>query len=320
MEKNIAMKIANLKRLTRTFVEDCREFSLLVALGRLIKDLPILPWEKRRTFYENRVSAYLENRYGHIITDYKPASEPKPAEQVIWVMWWQGEQNMPPIVKACYDQLRKVAKQKIVLITETNYTQYVNIPDYILEKHARGYITTTHLSDIIRVELLRTRGGLWMDATIYAASIPDEIFEHDFYTLHAPGMFPEFIGRGNWSTFLLYSGKTATELFSLLYKLYLEYWKDHKSVVDYLLFDYFLNSIVKQKPTLEQVLSSIPVNARYYGFNLSLDEAFNREKIYAILKESPLQKLTYKKVCRTSVEFGSETLYARIITGRLEYE
>ena len=53
----------------------------------------------------------------------------------IWVCWWQGEENMPPVVQVCYRQLRKMAcGHPVVLITEENCKDYVNIPQFIWEK------------------------------------------------------------------------------------------------------------------------------------------------------------------------------------------
>lgn len=60
-------------------------------------------------------------------------------EPVIWWCWLQGLESAPPIVKACY----------------------------ILDKWKAGIISNTHFSDILCLELLTSRGGIWVDATVF---------------------------------------------------------------------------------------------------------------------------------------------------------
>ena len=42
---------------------------------------------------------------------------------------------MPPVVRSCYKSVLKNAeKHPVILITENNITEYVDIPQYIYEK------------------------------------------------------------------------------------------------------------------------------------------------------------------------------------------
>ena len=89
----------------------------------------------------------------------------------IWVLWLQGMECAPKLVKKCYESVcrNKPNDFEVILLTQKNLNQYVDLPEYIWEKHSTGCITTTHLSDIIRVELLCTYGGCWIDATVYCS-------------------------------------------------------------------------------------------------------------------------------------------------------
>ena len=43
----------------------------------------------------------------------------------VWVFWWQGEDQMPELVKKCYQSLkRQLYDKKIVLITKDNINDY----------------------------------------------------------------------------------------------------------------------------------------------------------------------------------------------------
>lgn len=86
----------------------------------------------------------------------------------IWVLWWQGLELAPVRVKACVDSIkRNAAGRDVIVITKDNVSEYTDLPDYAFRKLAEGEITLTHFSDILRFNLLKLHGGLWMDATLY---------------------------------------------------------------------------------------------------------------------------------------------------------
>lgn len=71
--------------------------------------------------------------------DYQPVYEPITETSPIWTCWWQGENAMPDIVKACYNAMHRFSDgHPVILITEKNYKDYVNIPDYIIRKQQSG--------------------------------------------------------------------------------------------------------------------------------------------------------------------------------------
>ena len=54
------------------------------------------------------------------------------------------------------------------LITYENYSDYVELPDYVVEKHKNGTISRAHFSDVLRFSLLKTYGGMWIDSTAFS--------------------------------------------------------------------------------------------------------------------------------------------------------
>ena len=88
----------------------------------------------------------------------------------IWSLWWQDDkfENLPDVVKICYSSIKKFGgSHDFQILTQKNFRELVNLPDYILEKFNAGKITITHLSDIIRFYLLFNYGGLWLDSTVF---------------------------------------------------------------------------------------------------------------------------------------------------------
>ena len=89
------------------------------------------------------VFSYLERDFSYLIDRYKdkPLGAVVPEHRYIWVMWWQGEQAAPELVRMCIDSIRRNANgAEVVVITKDNYRDYVDIPDYIIEKHRAGVI------------------------------------------------------------------------------------------------------------------------------------------------------------------------------------
>ena len=85
-----------------------------------------------------------------------PSETPITATSPIWTCWWQGEEAMPDIVRACYNAMRLHAdNHPVILITEKNYKEYVDMPEYIIRKLKDGTIDLTHFSDILRMMLLQ---------------------------------------------------------------------------------------------------------------------------------------------------------------------
>ena len=107
-----------------------------------------------------------------------------PGKIPIWCCWWQGEEQMPELVKLCHARLKQVIpsdKVQLHLITLNNYREYVELPAHITEKFERKIITMTTMSDVLRFALLEKYGGYWLDATVFfTGSIPEEYFSGKF--------------------------------------------------------------------------------------------------------------------------------------------
>ena len=100
-------------------------------LGRNKKALELL-----RMTVSLKIQQRLERKYGRVLENFKydDSIEHVTAKKV-WVFWWQGISNAPALVQRCYKSVKdNLADWEIVLITQDNYQQYVELPDYILQK------------------------------------------------------------------------------------------------------------------------------------------------------------------------------------------
>ncbi len=69
-------------------------------------------------------------------------------------------------MKACYNSLKQLTGYSLVVIDNTNWREYVELPGYIVEKWERARIPAALFSDLLRVELLIKYGGTWIDSTV----------------------------------------------------------------------------------------------------------------------------------------------------------
>ena len=169
--------------------------------------------------------------------------------KTVWIFWWQGIENAPELVKVCYRSVVKNMKDwDIILITQDNYKEYTNIPDFIIEKLNKGVITLTHFSDILRLDLLKQHGGLWLDATVLCTNgnVPKSILQSDLfvYQTQKPGADGKATLMSSWcmwakpNNFIL---KATQELLSA-------YWKRYNYMIDYFLLHQFMTIVMKDFP------------------------------------------------------------------------
>lgn len=108
--------------------------------------------------------------------------------KIIWMMWLQGLDNAPLVVKACYASWRALNPTwQVIFLDETNLSDYVDVERFI---HPHSEAQVQARSDIIRVNLLATYGGVWVDATCFCCQPLDswlpERAASGFFAFSAP--------------------------------------------------------------------------------------------------------------------------------------
>lgn len=124
-------------------------------------------------------------------------------DEPIWLFWNTGLDKAPEIVRTCYQSVKKYAGRQVVLLTEKNVQNYINMPDYLNEKLKSGVLPLAIYTDLMRVALLEHYGGTWMDATILLTDeIPQEILNSVFlcFTIHLVKLIIQYCIRSGSST------------------------------------------------------------------------------------------------------------------------
>lgn len=206
---------------------------------------------------------------GRILTDYmkkyylKAADSvvPRPVEhqdsqEKIYTLWLQGENQAPPIVKACFKNIRKHCTQELVILDADSIRNYVTLPEALWEKYRAGKITHAHFADICRVELLYEHGGYWMDSTCYATGpIPRHIQEQDFFVFMAGKRI-----HGNYSYIqnCFIRARKSAYLLEAWRAMILDYWLHEEKRVDYFMHQVMFRTLVHENPTAAQYFAAFP--------------------------------------------------------------
>lgn len=240
----------------------------------------------------DRAYLKLKKRYEKKIKDFKVDEKIKQEESnFIWVCWLQGLENAPKLVKKCYESVKRwYPDNDIVLITKENFRDYVDIPEYIINKWENGIISNTHFSDILRAALLIEKGGLWLDATVWCTGNSwKKIKENKLFVYRNGWMDMEYINMASW---LIYS-QSNNHILLLTQELLYDYWKRNNYLVNYFLFHMFFKMATekysdewKLVPYYSQIDNHLLANELMNNFD---------EKRYDEIKYlTNFHKLTYK--------------------------
>lgn len=263
----------------------------LLLLGTSKKSLEII-----RLIVQKKIRKKLYKEYSYILKKYDTFTiNEHVSSNKVWVCWLQGMENAPLLVQRCYHSLKKHMKDReIIVITEHNMHEYVEFPDYILEKLKNGEITRTFFSDILRLELLIKHGGMWIDATVLCTSdnIPECIYNSDLflYQILKPGRDGHSITISSW----LISAKTNNRILMAAREMIYEYWKKYHYLIDYGLLHIFISIALEY---FEEDYKKIPKFSNSVPHILLLDafEPFNADNYETIKNMTCFHKLSNKR-------------------------
>lgn len=242
--------------------------------------------QKLKRKYKKTCQKFVENR--------KELSIENKESKKVWICWLQGVDNAPYIVQKCIKSIQEnLYDREVIILTEENYRDYVKFPEKVQEKIDNGIITRTHFSDLLRIELLTTYGGTWIDATVYCSNkeIPNYFFESDLfmYQILKPGRSGHSAYVSTW----FMNAKSNNDILELTKHLLYTYWERNSHMIDYFLLHQFI--CIAAEYYKEEWENMIPLSSSTpHILLLRLFKKYDNN-IWTILKDqSPFHKLTYK--------------------------
>ena len=267
---------------------------------------------------------YYEKTFGDFLKtyDYNHGNQELPKSEYadcIWICWWQGMDQAPELVKVCVDSIKKNAgDHRVIILTEDNYKQYVNIPEWLEEKKNKGVISRTHFSDVLRLTLLSHYGGLWLDSTFFCTQpVLDDYFRQSLWSIKRPDYFHASVAAGYFANYSLGCDINHRWIFKTILDFVLEYWKNNNIMIDYLFLDYLIVLVQKYDQNIAKEFQKIKSN------NPECDELYKimdqpyDEAVWNKMKEqTALFKLSWKYQYPLEKN-GKPTFYGMLIEGVL---
>ena len=248
------------------------------------------------------------------IKDNKDVAADGDHPKIIWTAWLQGIENAPEIVKVCHESVKKNIKgYEIIVITEDNYSDYVTLPDFIIDKYKRGIIGRAHFADLIRVELMFARGGTWLDATVFVTKLHKRdafYLDSDLFLFQRlkPGLDGHCRFISNW----MITARKNHPIIALTRALMHNYWKNHDFAVDYFFMHYFFRMAAESYP--EYWHRVVPVsNSMPHVILLRMFDEYDERIWKGVTNMVPFHKLSYKFSKEDAAKTG--TYYRKIVDG-----
>lgn len=251
-----------------------------------------------RNSVDNKILAKLRKKYKKFIRENKEKisqnSINREHSNKVWFLWLQGIEQAPEIVKICYSSVQKnLGDRELIFLTDENYRDYILFPDYIQKKIDSGIITKTHMSDLLRLELLTRYGGTWIDATVYLSSsnIPHYMLDSDLFLFQK--LKPALDGNPKSISSWYITSCTKNPILVLAKELLYEYWKKEIRLIDYFLMHNFIELAIETYPSewkkVVPFSSSTP-----HILLLRLFDEYDRVIWNSVMSQTSIHKLTYK--------------------------
>ncbi|EAJ5701576.1 glycosyltransferase [Campylobacter lari subsp. concheus] len=266
----------------------------------------------------NYVNPFLEGKIPHF--DFKKKHHFK-NDKIIWQFWYQGKDQASPMIQQCFNSVQSQMKDDyiIIILNKDNIKDYLDFPPYIIEKLENNFFgkkTITFFSDLLRVCLLATYGGIWCDASIFLSSkIPSELCSKDFFTFERSKTKPSkeklkkitksgyfSYGYFNWnddfkvkmlSSFMI--AKTSNTFIQTLKDILMNYWKNEQSSENHYYFIlHIIFELLKEYGFTNDTYKNMS-DIECHLLQFSAKEKFNPTFWEEIQKQSFLHKLTHFK-------------------------
>ncbi len=243
--------------------------------------------------------------------------------KIIWWCWLQGLDEAPQIVKACFNSLKQLTGYSLEVIDNSNWREYLELPEYIVKKWEKKQIPPALFSDLLRLELLIKYGGTWIDSTVLCTGFKEfnglsssisspsvqefkKYLEADLFLFQytKQGSIP--VSISNW----FISACSNNEVLIVLRDMLYAYWKDYDCVLDYYIFHLFFALISKEYP--EQI-TAMPYGQSQNSLVLlhHWEEGFEQKKWDKMTENVCFHKLAHR--VRESVKNNKNSYYNKVL-------
>lgn len=265
---------------------------------------------------------YLSKNYSDTLYQIKEKVDRNQTNQEysdkVWIFWRQGLDNAPNIVKACYQSVQKhLNDREILFLDQKNMSDYIHLPENIVNLKSEEVIPEAQYSDIIRIALLAEYGGMWVDSTVFCTGLflaerikklPLFVFKN--ISLDRTSEPPTVCS--NW----LISAYSNNPFIITIRELMYTYWEREKSLKNYFIFHLFVHMV---KDAFPELWENIPTynNVSPHILQFEMLDDYDADRFNEIKKMSDFHKLNHH-IATTVTGDISHTFLGHIIDGKIQ--
>lgn len=234
-----------------------------------------------------------------------------------WCCWWQGADQAPDLIKACINSQKRYLPDEVefVVITQDNYRDYLDFPQWLLDKVDDGRVTLTTFSDVIRASILYKYGGIWMDSTILLTEqAPTECWDYDIFTLRELRYCLPFIG-----------GKPGQTFYRFLMEGFFYYYHKYESTKYYLLVTYLLDIAMNTYPEIREKYNRLPEKSaginnihNFESLSYHMNETYTPEAYQKYMEGTYIHKMQRRFDRFGESIYNADNIYHHILSEFLE--
>lgn len=197
-------------------------------------------------------------------------------KKIIWQFWAQGFDDLPEIVQLCFDSVDKYKEDfQVIRLTDMNYKEYVNFPDFVEEKRKLPEFKTAFFSDLLRTALLKIYGGVWLDASVVLTkNLDNHLTQLDYFVFSRDPSSPyQDLAKDNSHSYFNWQDEFKVNFLNsiiiakhnhpmnqIMLDLLLYFWKTQTTVKHYFFYQILMNEVRELKviplefPIIDDVL------------------------------------------------------------------
>lgn len=245
-----------------SLIEHLKSIKIFAYIWRRIRHCLIVRKQKKVSrLCCSLINDYYSGKIEHI--NFTPKRKMQ-SPYIIWQYWGQGfdEQNLPELVKICFDSIdRCKGTCEVIRLCDNNISDYLDLPLFV--KQRKEHFSKTFFSDLLRLCLLTAYGGVWIDATVLLTKpLPDRFFKYDYFMFQRDDNETDkkywenaFAAYWGWDKSFkvrclnsVFFAQKGCSLVVGLTNMLLHVWKECEAIPYYFFFQILYQEVIQIKP------------------------------------------------------------------------
>ena len=211
--------------------------------------------------YFQKIFLQLIHKYRYLIKNNNNIIDECP----IWVMYYKGIKNAPPIVKTSIISIEmNSGNHPLYKLDKNNYDKYIYLPKFLLDKFNNKIFNVFHFLEILKMGILSKFGGYWLDFT-YFNTYPSISIYSSLFTFKLSQCNQKITKILMPNNFFVSSKNSFLATYS--FNAFLIYWEHHNYYKSFLL-DYIIYIGYQNVGEFKNYIDKLPyMSCNFFSLN-----------------------------------------------------